>query len=245
MRPRRLLVIVLALAGIALTARLGWWQLSRAGEKLAWQAALEARGQLPPLDTAALEAGLARGADADLLHRQVQLQGQWLPQWTVFLDNRTMERRSGFYVLTPLRLAAGDQVVLVLRGWAPRDSADRSRLPPLQTPAGPVEVAGRLILRPPPTFALGAESSGPIRQNLDLPAYTRETGLPLAGLLVQQLGPAAEGLARHWPPPASGVETNYGYAVQWFGLCALIAGLLLWFQVVRPLRSSRRDSAAR
>lgn len=245
MRPRRLVVIVLALAGIALTARLGWWQLSRVDEKLAWQAALEARGELPVLDAGALESGLARGEAAELLHRRVRLRGQWLPEWTLYLDNRMMDRRSGFYVLTPLRLAPGQVVVLVLRGWAPRDAAERSRLPPVQTPTGSVEVDGRLILRPAPTFALGAESSGPIRQNLDLLAYTRETGLPLASLVVQQLGPAGEGLERHWPPPTTGVETNYGYAIQWFGLCALLAGLLLWFQVVRPLRSSRRDFAAR
>jgi len=47
-------------------------------------------------------------------------------------------------------------------------------------------------------------------------------------------------LLRDWPPPATGVDKHYGYAFQWFGLCALIALLFIWFQVARPfLRSSR------
>lgn len=243
MNARRLVVLALALAGMAVTARLGWWQLSRADEKLAWQAAIAQREQLPALDARELQAGLARPDAEALLHRNVVLRGQWLADRTLFLDNRVMERRSGFYVLTPLRLVGDGRVVLVLRGWAPRNAADRTVLPAVATPAGEVELHGRVIQRPPPTFALGRESSGPIRQNLDLQGYARETGLPLAAVMVQQLGPASEGLERHWPPPASGVETNYGYAVQWFGLSILIAVLVAWFQVVRPYRSSRRVHA--
>lgn len=242
---RRLLLIAAALAGIALTARLGWWQLARADEKLAWQAAVAARDQLPALDGAALAAELAGATPADIVQRRVQLRGEWLAAQTLYLDNRMMRHRSGFYVLTPLRLQPDGVVLLVQRGWAPHDAGDRSVLPTVETPAGEVEVTGRLIARPPPTFALGQESAGPIRQNLDLQAYGRETGLALAPLVVQQLGPASQGLERDWPEPGSGVETNYGYAVQWFSLCALIAGLLLWFQVVRPFRSSRHGRAPR
>lgn len=244
MNGRRVVVVAAALAGIALTARLGWWQLARADEKLAWQATVAARDRLPPLDGDALAAALAAGAADAIVQRRVRLQGAWLGAQTIYLDNRMMRHRSGFYVLTPLRLPAGT-VVLVQRGWAPRDAVDRSALPRVETPAGAVEVTGRLIARPPPTFALGAESAGPIRQNLDLQAYGRETGLALAPLVVQELGGAAHGLERDWPAPGSGVETNYGYAIQWFSLCALIAGLFLWFQVVRPLRSSRHARAAR
>lgn len=242
---RRLVLIAAALAGIVLTARLGWWQLTRADEKLAWQATVAARDRLPPLDGAALTAELASGAADAIVQRRVRLQGSWLPAQTVYLDNRMMRHRSGFYVLTPLRLRPGGTVVLVQRGWAPHDARDRGVLPAVETPVDEVEVAGRLIARPPPTFALGQESAGPIRQNLDLQAYGRETGLALAPLVVQELGAASHGLERDWPEPGSGVETNYGYAVQWFSLCALIAGLFLWFQVVRPLRSSRHGRAAR
>ena len=33
---------------------------------------------------------------------------------------------------------------------------------------------------------------------------------------------------------ALGVEKHYGYAFQWFAMSALVLGLYLWFQWLRP-----------
>lgn len=237
----RALLIVAALAALATTFSLGRWQLARAAEKQALQAQIVARQQQPALDGATLAAPLAPAEAAELLHRVISLRGHWLPQHTIYLDNRVMERRTGFYVLMPLRLAGRDVVVLVQRGWAPRDFADRQALPPVATPADEVRIEGRLAAHAARAYALGADGQGPIRQNLDLDAFRSETGLPLADLLVWQTGAPSDGLRREWPAPTAGVATHHGYAFQWFGLCALIAVLFLWFQVVRPvLHSSRR-----
>lgn len=237
---RRALVWAVALAAMALTASLGRWQLSRAAEKEALQAAVAERQRLPALDGASLAQALFDDQARELLHRAITLRGQWLADRTVFLDNRPMARQTGFYVLTPLRLTGSDRVVLVQRGWAPRHQVDRSLLPPVQTPTGEVQVSGRIAAHPPRVYQLGQEQGGAIRQNLDLDAWRAETGLPLAPVLVVQTGAASDGLQRDWPEAASGVEKHYGYAFQWFGLCTLIGLLLLWFQVVRPLYRARR-----
>ena len=237
---RRALVWAVALAAMALTASLGRWQLSRAAEKEAVQAAIAERQRLPALDGASLAQALSDDQARELLHRAITLRGQWLADRTVFLDNRPMARQTGFYVLTPLRLTGSDRVVLVQRGWAPRHQVDRSLLPPVQTPTGEVQVSGRIAAHPPRVYQLGQEQGGAIRQNLDLDAWRAETGLPLAPVLVVQTGAASDGLQRDWPEAASGVEKHYGYAFQWFGLCTLIGLLLLWFQVVRPLYRARR-----
>ena len=237
---RRALVWAVALAAMALTASLGRWQLSRAAEKEASQAAVAERQRLPALDGASLAQALSDDQARELLHRAITLRGQWLADRTVFLDNRPMARQTGFYVLTPLRLTGSDRVVLVQRGWAPRHQVDRSLLPPVQTPTGEVQVSGRIAAHPPRVYQLGQEQGGAIRQNLDLDAWRAETGLPLAPMLVVQTGAASDGLQRDWPEAASGVEKHYGYAFQWFGLCTLIGLLLLWFQVVRPLYRARR-----
>ena len=237
---RRALVWAVALAAMALTASLGRWQLSRAAEKEALQAAIAERQRLPALDGASLAQALSDDQARELLHRAITLRGQWLAARTVFLDNRPMARQTGFYVLTPLRLAGSSAVVLVLRGWAPRNFQQRDALPPVATPQGPVSATGRLADRVPAAFSLGRDAAGRIRQNLALDAFRAETGLPLAHVVLQQTGPASDGLLRDWPPPATGVDKHYGYAFQWFGLCALIALLFIWFQVARPfLRSSR------
>jgi len=233
-RPRRVIVLVAAVLGALLTARLGVWQLARAAQKEALQALLDSRAGAPPLDAARLADDPASAAAQH--YRHVLLRGRWVEGRTVFLDNRVMNGRPGFYVVTPLQLE-GDGAVLVQRGWVPRDAADRTRLPALPLPAGVVELQG--LIAPPPSrlVQLGAETPGAIRQNLDLDSFSRETGLPLHPLSVLQQdapGTAPDGLARQWPRPAVDVHKHYGYAFQWFALAGLITVLYVWFQLVRP-----------
>ncbi|WP_254606949.1 SURF1 family protein [Rhodoferax sp. BAB1] len=223
-------VTVAALLGVALTLALGRWQLGRADEKQALQARIDARAQLPVLDGRSLAGVL----DEELLHRRIEALGQWLPQYTVFLDNRQMNGRPGFYVLTPLRLDGG-AVVLVQRGWVPRNFEDRLRVPQIDTPAGLVKVQGRIAPAPSKLYEMGEAGSGAIRQNLDLAQFRVETGLALVEGSIQQTGATRQddGLLRDWPQINTGVDKHYGYAFQWFGLCALITLLYVWFQIVR------------
>jgi surfeit locus 1 family protein len=240
-RPRRWWILAATIAGVALTARLGVWQLSRAQQKESLQAAIESRAGLPALANAALAHG-AHEADAQL-HRRVQLRGRWLGARTVFLDNRQMDGRPGFYVLTPLQLEGRPEAIVVQRGWVARDFVERTRLPAVPTPDGPVELHGRVAPPPARLYEFVAGASGTIRQNLDLTEFARETGLVLLPMSVLQTeapaGPS-DGLRRDWPRPAVDVHKNLGYAAQWFALAALMTGLYVWFQLVRPrLRRTR------
>ena len=235
---KRWVMAAAALLAIAATAALGLWQWGRAQERLALHTAMEQRQTLPVLVNAEVEA--RRGDPGFLLHRPVDLRGEWLPEHTVYLDNRQMDGKQGFYVMTPLRLEGGRSVVLVQRGWVPRNFQDRTKLPEIETPPGPVRVRGRLAPAPAKLYAFAPEEKGAIRQNLDLGLFRQETGLPLLPLSVQQLGPASEGLLRAWPQPASGAAKNYGYAFQWWALAALIAILYVWFQLVLPRRRRAR-----
>ncbi len=239
-RARAWLVLLATVVGVAVTARLGYWQLSRAHQKLERQAQIDARGQLPPLPVAALARDAAQAAPQ--YYRRVQLEGRWVADDTVFLDNRQMDGRPGFFVVTPLRLAADSGAVLVQRGWVARDPNQRTRLPTLVTPAGTVRIDG--VIAPPPArlFQFATEASGAIRQNLDIAAYAHETGLRLLPWSVLQSDSpttAGDGLLRHWVRPAVDVQTNYGYAFQWFAFSALMAGLYVWFQLIRPRRQGR------
>ena len=238
---------------MGITASLGRWQLGRAAEKLTYQATLEARAAMPALDAqalrATLEAGGATAADAEaLLHRAVTLQGRWLPEHTVYLDNRQMQGRPGFYVVTPLLLPDEKAVVLVQRGWVARNFQDRAQIPKVDTPPGAVQIQGRVAALPSRLyeFAAGdsAQGSSRIRQNLDLAAMSAQVQWPILTLSVVQLGDASEGLLRDWPVVASGVDKHYGYAFQWFGLCGLIALLYVWFQIVRRFFRPRRQQPA-
>ncbi len=236
---RRWVVLVAAVLAAALTARLGVWQLDRGAQKQALQRAIDERGTLPPLGLREL-AATPDAAEAQHF-RQVHLQGRWLSAHTVFLDNRQMNGHPGFFVVTPLLLGPGD-AVLVQRGWAPRDFVDRTHLPVVPTPEGVVSIAARIAPPPSRLFDFGGSETGPIRQNLDMAAFAREAGVPLRPLSLLQLDPAepADGLQRQWPAPAVDVAKHHGYAFQWFALCALITGLYVWFQLIRPRLAARR-----
>ncbi len=253
-------MVIATLAGVAAALALGFWQLDRADQKKAMQRAIDERAREAPLATAALPSAAEPPAPG-LEHRRADLAGRWDVAHTVYLDNRVMDGHTGFYVVTPLKLAGRDEAILVQRGWAPRNAARREALPPVVTPTGDVRIAGRLALSASRAYALGQDAQGgPIRQNVDLAAFQAETGLRLLPLVLLQTEPdaatgaapgaggvngadGADGLRRHWPPPAVDVHKHYGYAFQWFALAALILGLYVWFQVLAPHRAGRAARA--
>jgi surfeit locus 1 family protein len=233
---RGAIVLLAALLGAGVTGRLGLWQLDRAAQKNALQRTLDERRALPALPAAALAVSPAQ-LDAQV-QRSIVVEGRWLVPATVYLDNRPQNGRTGFIVVTPLLLADGSAVA-VQRGWLPRDAADRTHVAAPALPDGPVQVAGRIAPAPSRLLELGRAASGPIRQNIDLPAFAAEVGHPLRPLtIVQEDGPQTpnDGLLRQWPAPAADVQKHYGYAFQWFSMATLILGLYVWFQVIRPRR---------
>lgn len=240
-RQRWCLATVAALAVALLTARLGWWQLDRAAQKLAAQAAVDERARLPAIEQLAQLAS-ASDAAASQHYRLLRLPGHWLPAHTVYLDNRPMNGRVGFVVVTPLLLADGS-ALLVQRGWLARNFEQRDRLTPVPTPHGELVVQGRIAPPPSRLYEFSAADTGSIRQNLDLGAFARETGLrlrPMSLLLAEPPTGNVDGLQRDWPAPSSGAAKNQGYAVQWFAMSALILALYVWFQLVQPYRRRAR-----
>ena len=211
-----LLLFVLGLA-------LGQWQLGRAVQKLSLRDAIAENQGKPQLDNEGFLAMLGTG---DLLYRRVNLTGRWLADATVFLDNRTMNGRTG-------------PVVLVQRGWVARNFVDRQALPNVANPSSVVQIEG--MVSPPPSrhFDLGGADDGRIRQNLDPKTYGDALGLGLAPVSVQEAGDERDGLSRNWPQPNTGVDTHYAYAFQWFALSGLVALYYLWFQIVKRFRRNQ------
>ena len=243
-RQRSLLVATMAtVLGVALTVRLGVWQLSRGHEKEALHAAILALQAQPSLDTSAV---LNDKTVFTRLHQGVRLEGRWLPQHTVYLENRPMQGRSGFIVLTPLQLDKST-TVLVQRGWIPRHQQDRTLLSPIETPQGLVHVNGRISSGPSEVMGLGKTQvattaqttrQSPIRQNVNVGAYGNEISVSFAATVLQT-DADAEGLQRNWPEINAGVEKHWGYAFQWFALAVVQLLLYFWYQWIKPYRHAR------
>jgi surfeit locus 1 family protein len=198
-----------------------------------------------PADEAALQAQH---------YRPVELVGRWRASDTLYLDNRPMDGRPGFVVVTPLLLDDGT-AILVQRGWTPRDATRRTQVRTIDTPEdSPVHLSARLAPWPSRLYDLGAEVPGAIRQNVDRVGLQATWGLRLRAATLQQLEPARressagavldDGLLRHWPLPAADVHKHYGYAFQWFGMSLLTVGLTVWFAWWKPRRRRSDGSPA-
>jgi surfeit locus 1 family protein len=174
----------------------------------------------------------------------VQLQGEWLSDQTVFLDNRAHHGRVGFWVMTPLRVQAG-QVVWVQRGWVERDALDPRKPPQLAPPADGSPVQARIAPPLSQIFELGSAQQSanpsPIRANLD-PAQMQSLVQDNVQALVVQTGPEGDGLRRDWFQVGVSADKNRAYAFQWFALSALLAFLYLWFQWIKDYRYGRQQS---
>jgi surfeit locus 1 family protein len=238
----RFLVITLVAVVVAgVTMRLGFWQLSRAQEKLALQASIQAQAELPALSVDSL----GSTHTATVLHRRVNLKGHWLAQHTFFLDNRQMNSKPGLFVLTPLEFiepaTSLKKTILVQRGWLPRNFLDRTVLPEVKTDAAEVTITGRIAPSPSKLFEFKGNETGALRQNIEIEALAKELKLELLPYSLLQLdtvnadaNTSQDKLLRTWAQPNYGSEKNYGYMVQWWALSALIILLYAWFQWIRP-----------
>jgi surfeit locus 1 family protein len=195
-RPRPW-ALALAAAACVAGVMLGNWQSGRADQKRSAAARLE----------------------------RVVVEGEFLPRYTVYLDNRTRRGRPGYEIVTPLRLRGSASHVLVNRGWIAA-GATRDALPEVPALAGQVRIEGIALERLPRVLTIRS-SPGKIRQSLDVQAYAAETGLQLEPRVIEQHSSLPDGLARDWPPHDAGIEKHEAYALQWYSLAALAVVLVV------------------
>lgn len=225
-----IVVVAIALAMMTLTIELGRWQTRRAQEKIALQDHLSAAASAValPID----------GSDPDAAHlvwHRVTVSGTWLPGDVVYLDNRpTDDGRVGFYVVMPLKLASG-VVVMVNRGWLPRNFEQRTNITAYQTPAGPVEVSGVALPDESHFIDLG-DASPPVNsiwENFNFEKYAKASGLSPLHLVIRQDNQMFDGLSRSWPDRGAvlqgEINRHYGYTFQWYAMAVAIALLLLYY----------------
>lgn len=217
----------LALAGAACAAgiALGNWQAERAAEKRVRAAQLAQAMDNPPQEISTNQV-----SQEALVSRRVVASGRFVDEHTVYLDNKLRRGRPGYEVVTPLRL--NGMHVLVNRGWV---AAGRTRdmLPDVPVPAGTMRIEGLALAHLPRALSAGPAAPGKVRQNVELEAFSRETGLRLQPIVIQQHSPTDDGLLREWPQPDHGVEKHESYALQWYALAALAVALLIVMSIRR------------
>lgn len=201
---------------------LGNWQADRAREKEALELQLSLRESAPAIELS------AEPMKGDVLeYRHVRIKGEFIRDWPIYLDNRAYKGTAGFYVLMPFKMAQTNSYVLVARGWLPRDLSDRTKVPPLLTSQGEIELDGIVVSSVGKLFRLGKDDPvirpGAIVQNVTPAALAAQTHWKLQNFYIQQRNDTADKLVRDWPRPALDIDRHRGYRVTWYALALMAA----------------------
>jgi len=227
-RPRGWTLALATLVCVAFIA-LGNWQSRRAEAKRALAHELDQAARAAPLELPA-----APVAAAPLMHRRVAASGVFVSEATVLLANRLRQGRTGFEVVTPLRLGDSTWHVLVNRGWVASPASPGAIA--ARTPAGVQRIDGIALERLPRALEAGGPQAGAVRQNLDIAGFAAESGLQLEALVIEQHSDTGDGLQRDWPRADLGIEKNQSYALQWYSFAALAVVLAVVLSFRRAAR---------
>ena len=207
---------------VAQFAGLGAWQISRGLEKRAeqqlyrdetgftsWQHGMEVRS-----------------------YQRLEAFGEFDGDHQFLLENIIVNRRYGYYVITPLVGLTGDPVLLVNRGWIEKTPAPLD-LARLEVPEGRISIRGRAGSLPRAAMKMGdavnaddAWPKGAVYPSSDeLAAALGREVQPFVLLLDHE---EEYGFFRHWVPTEFGPGKHFGYALQWFAMGAVLSGLLIW-----------------
>lgn len=222
---------VASLLVILVTSRLGFWQLDRAHQRDALEERMLTVKNASPIT---LGATLLDAKRLDAYPAKVQ--GEWIKEKTLFLDNQIYQGQAGFQVLMPLRIMGSNLSVLVNRGWT-HGMNDRNNLPQIITAEGVQTVEGIIHERTPRVGSVGQNAkNGVIWSQVEPSEYSAWANLRIQPLVLYQTSTAQDGLVRDWPHPGNGADRNRGYALQWFSL----AGMTLIFWGYYFIRRNRR-----
>ena len=203
---------------------LGVWQLQRANEKRGIEARINARSVAPAM---MLEGALNRIPD-EVEYQNVKVTGEFLPLGQLLIDNIIRKSKPGYDVMSALKIAGTEQILLVNRGWVAQGRS-RDDLPEVELPEGLQTLEG--IVRTPSALPFVDASMTPLSMQApfslwlyaDLEKYRSESGLQLLPFSMLQKNDNGDGLLRDWPAYRAKVAMHIGYAIQWFAFAIIVS----------------------
>jgi surfeit locus 1 family protein len=224
-----ILTTVLVIAGAAVCARLGIWQLDRLQQRRAFNSHVLAMRAMPPADLSAVA-----GAEdlLDMEYRAASATGTYDFAHQIGIRNQSYNDQYGLHLVTPLVMKDGD-AVLVDRGWIPTEvNSTPADWHKYDAPAGETAIQG-IIRQSQSTPGFGGvpdPTLTPGQTKLDLWIYVNidriAKQLPYPALPVYvQLNADPN---RTDPPIPYQEELDLsegphqGYAIQWFSFATIL-----------------------
>ncbi len=252
---RWIVATILVVAGMAVLARLGIWQLDRLAQRRAFNTRVQAQINQPVLD---LNAGLLSASVVidnlpQMEYRQVTAVGVYDPSQEVALRNQIHENEWGVDMITPLHIQGSDQTVLVDRGWIPADDFQSGNWGKYDEP-GTVTVHG-VIRQSQSKPEIGQRSDPPLAPGqtrleawnfVNVTRISQQVSYPLLPVYIQQApDPGWTGLPARSQPVLDLTEgPHQSYAIQWFSF-ALILGLGYPFFIRRQEARDQNEAVSK
>ena len=182
-----------------------------------------------PIDAAQLSADIA-GALPD--YTRAQLQGEFDNAHNFLLDNRVSHGRVGYEVLTPLVVADANnttvKTLIINRGWIAGDPSRLTR-PSIPAALGVVSVHGYIYRETNNRLIKDdhVESTWPrLIEQVDMATLQTALAAPVYAFTLRLDADSPAVLQAEWPVVTTSPQRHTAYAVQWFGLAAVLA--ILW-----------------
>lgn len=203
---------------------LGFWQLDRAEDKREIAARLQAAQQVPPISIAELDS-----EGGTLAYRPVKVEGEFLTDRIIFIDNRLWAGKFGYEVVVPL-VQTNHQLVLINRGWVPGDPA-RQSLPEIDIPPGKLQLSAHVYVPPGEAYILGEQhiKSWPaVLQALDMKLIAAALKRELFPYSLRLEKDTVAALQIDWKIVNQQPGKHTAYAVQWFCMAFALMVIFVW-----------------
>lgn len=209
--------IITTVIAVSVFTYLMLWQIGRAEERKALRHEVMQRSALPI-------AALNEPGNVNISHdryRRFHIEGRFINQHQVLLDNVVHEGKPGYEVISPFITTQGESL-LVNRGWVAA-GRDRRVFPDIAVSEEPQTLTVMLDKpRSAPVVGLDIVESDNRWNYLDLAFYRQHSGLGIPEYLLLLAEGSPSAYQSRWPEIEDKSGMHIGYAIQW-GVFALIA----------------------
>ncbi|MGW1762838.1 SURF1 family protein [Streptomyces sp. NPDC002073] len=241
--PRWWGINIFVVLAVPVCVFMGSWQLGRFEDRV--DSHREATAERPAEERAARPLDALLPVDKKTSGALARAAGRYADQ--LLVPERSLDGRTGFYVLTLLRTDGG-KAIPVVRGWLP-GTADPAKAP--APPAGRVEVTGALQASENssskgvraqgglPAGQLGVIGAASLVNLVPYPLYDAWLTLPQVPGGVPGMEPVPV-----TAPTNTGLDLkafqNLGYTGEWFVFAAFV--VFMWFRLYRREAEALRDA---
>jgi surfeit locus 1 family protein len=216
------LTLIIGIFLVLQFASLSVWQISRALEKREMQKSFKSESTFTPWKSGTKVTSF----------QNLSVEGIYDSEHQIILDNIIINNRFGYYILSPLDIGNNEPLLLINRGWVEKTNTnfqyerldlEKEKIN-VNGRAGSLPKAGKKV-----NYELNTDTNWP--QHMVYPtlkdisnALNRKVQ-PFVLLLDHK---ESNGFLRHWVPSEFGPGKHFGYALQWFSMSVVLAGLLIW-----------------